>query len=444
MSGVLARMLGAVVVAFTATVVASDAAAVNVERVRTPGGLEAWLVQDHQNPIITVRFAFRGGSALDPVGKEGLAEMVSSLLDEGAGDLDSQAFNRRLEDMAASVRFDAGTDVFGGRLQTLTESHVPAFDLLRQALTTPRFDDAPLARVRGQFLSQLRREAEDASSIGRKAMTKILFPAHPYGRVGTTTPASLGAITVADLRRFMGERLARSNLVIGVVGDIRPEALGPLLDSTFGGLAREAQPWTLPEATPAAAGETLVITKVQPQSTILFAQAGVKRLDPDYYAVEIMNYVLGSGGFTSRLYAEVREKRGLAYSVSTFLQPMEYAGLLRGGAGTANARVAETIDLVRGEWRRMAESGITADELNDAKTYLTGSFPLRFATTENTAAILVSIQLDDLGIDFIDRRNAFVEAVTLDDVRRVARKLLDPSKLAVVVVGQPEGMPATR
>ena len=436
--GILRRCLPATVLILV--FLGATARAIEVKRVVSPTGLEAWLVEDHTNPIVAVRFAFRGGAALDPTGKEGLADVVSSLLDEGAGELDSQAFQRRLEDMAITLRFDAGYETFGGRLTTLSVNVGAAFDLLRLALTQPRFDDEPVARIRSQILTMIRRNSEDPDVIAGRTLRRALFPDHPYGRPVMGTEDSVKAITAADLKVFTAERLARDNLVIGVVGDMTPDRLAALLDGTFGGLPGQAAPWRLPEVAPIATGRTIVVKKAVPQSAILFAQAGVKRDDKDFYPAYIMNYILGGGGFTSRLYNEVREKRGLAYSVYTALSPMASSALLQGGAGTANARVAETMDVVRAEWRRLAADGVEKAELDDTKTYLTGSFLLRFSSSGRIAAILVAMQLDTLGIDYLDRRNSYVEAVTRDAVNQVARRLLDPDGLTTVVVGEPVGV----
>ena len=437
--GGLALSFVAAILAAALVLAPAPAEAIRVERVISPGGLEAWLVRDHTNPIIAFRFAFRGGAALDPAGKEGLAEMVSSLLDEGAGELDSQAFQRRLEDLAVRLRFDAGRDTFGGRLRTLAGNRDAAFGLLRLAVTAPRFDDEPVARIRSQMLARLERRSEDPDEIASRTLWRTLFPNHPYGRPVDGTPRSIAAIATGDLRRFAASRLARGNLVVGVVGDVTPADLAPLLDATFGGLAETAAPWRLAEVRPTAAGETVVVRKGVPQSAILFGQEGLKRDDRDYYAAYVMNYVLGGGGFTSRLYNEVREKRGLAYSIYTFLNPLDSAALILGGAGTANARVAETLRLVRAEWRHTAD-GLTESELADAKTYLTGSFPLRFSSSGRIAAILIGMQLEGLGIDYLDRRNGYIEALTLDHVDRVARRLLAADRLTVVVVGEPDGL----
>ena len=420
-----------------------QAYAVTIERVLSLGGIEAWLVRDHTNPIITMRFAFRGGAALDPEGREGLANMVSTLLDEGAGDLDSKIFQGRLEDLVITLRFDAGRDNFGGRLRTLVENKATAFELLTLALTRPRFDAEPLERIRSQIFSSLRQEAEDPNTIAGKTLFKTLFPAHPYGRPVDGTLESVATITQTDLKGFVKRRLAKDNLAIGVVGDITAEALKTVLDKTFGGLPAKAWAWAIPEAALKGQGRTVVVTKPAPQSAIVFADKGPKRQDPDFYAAYVMNHVLGGGGFTSRLYNTVREKRGLAYSVYSALHPLDRAGLIFGGAGTANKSVSETIAVMRGEWTRMATQGMSEKELADAKTFLTGSYPLSFTSSDRIASMLIGIQMDNLGIDYPDRRNGLIEAVTLDDVNRLAKELLRPDQLTVVVVGRPDGVKST-
>lgn len=421
---------------------ASPAGAVEVQRV-VAGGVEAWLVEDDSIPIISVDIAFRGGAALDPEGKAGLARFTMALLDEGAGDLDSQAFQARLEALAVELSFYAGRDTVGAEMRTLTENRYAAFDLLRLALTEPRFDAEPVARVRNQIEAHLRQSAEDPGDLAGRRLFAALYPEHPYGRPADGTLETIAAITADDLRGFAARRLARSNLVIGVVGDISAGDLAAVLETTFAGLPEQAAPDTVSEVAPKPGGNVIVIDQAVPQSVILFGQQGVQRNDPEFYAATVLNHILGGGSFTSRLYEEVRESRGLAYSVSTQLYPLDHSGLLSGSAATANARVAETVSIVREEWRRMAQNGVTEAELNDAKTYLTGSFPLRFTNSASIAGMLVGMQLYDLGIDYIDHRNDLIEAVTLDDVNRLAGTLLAPDRLLFVIAGQPAGLPAT-
>ncbi|MCH8926535.1 MAG: insulinase family protein [Proteobacteria bacterium] len=423
---------------------ASPAAAIEVQRVVSPGGIEAWLVEDHSNPIISLDMTFRGGAALDPVGKEGLANLVSGLIDEGAGDLDSQAFQGRLQNLSIGLSFSTGLDTFSGDLKTLTENRDTAFELLRLALNEARFDEEPIARIRSQILAGLARDSENPRVIVRRTLNKVLFPEHAYGRPVSGTTESVAGLTVEDLRRFTAERFARDVLVVGVVGDITAKELARLLDETFLGLPATAAPVDLADTTPSGEGGVVVVEKDLPQSVVAFGHEGIERADPDYYTAYVVNYILGGGGFSSRLYKEIREKRGLAYSVYTYLNPLDRAALVVGGVATQNERVSESLDLIRAEWRRMAEDGPSEEELRDAKIYLTGSFPLRFSSSGRISGMLIGMQLNYLGIDYLDRRNALIEAVTLDDARRVATRLYDADKLTVIVVGRPEGVTATR
>jgi len=419
---------------------AAPAQAIEIKKVVSPQGVEAWLVEDHTNPIITMNFAFRGGAALDPVGKEGLANLVASTLDEGAGDLDSQVFQQELEDLSIALSFRAGRDSFSGSLRTLTRNHDRAFELLKLAMTEPRFDSEAVERIRSQILAGIRRSSEDPRRIAGRTLIKTLFPDHPYGRAVRGSAESVPVIKLVDLNLFKSQRLAKDNLVVSVVGDVTPAALGRLLDSSFAALPAKASPWQLDEAKTNTGNRTIIVDKPIPQSVIRFGQAGIKRDDPDFFPAYVMNYVLGGGGFESRLYEEVREKRGLAYSAFSYLSPFNHAALIMGGAGTANERAAETVKILKDEWRRMSERGLSAEELDGAKTYLTGSYPLRFSSSGRIASMLTGIQLERLGIDYIDKRNGYVNAVTLQDVNRVAKKLLDPDNLTLVVVGQPDGI----
>ena len=424
---------------------ALPARAVEIQRVVSPGGIEAWLVEDHNNPIIALELGFRdGGSVIDPAGKEGLANMVSGLIDEGSGPLDSRTFRREMENRSISISFDASLDRFFGSLSTLTKHRDKAFELLRLALTEPRFDEEPVERIRSQILAGLARQAEDPGAIAMLTMRALLLPGHPYHRPLRGTPESVGAITREDLLAYTKRILSRDRLVIGVTGDITPDELAAALDATFLALPKTGEDIEVAEVVARAQGEVVVVDKDIPQSTALFGHGGISRDDPDYYTAQVVNYVLGGGSFASRLYAEVREKRGLAYSVYSSLQPLDHTAFIFGGVATQNGRISESLDLIRAEWRRMAEAGPDLEELRDAKTYLTGSFPLRLSSSGRIAGMLMAIQLHDLGIDYLDKRNSFIEAVTLEDARRVARRIYDPAAFTVVVVGRPEGVDATR
>jgi zinc protease len=414
------------------------AAAVQIARVTGASGVEAWLVEDHSLPVIALEFAFENGSTLDPADEQGVANLTMDLLDEGAGDLDSSAYKARLEDRAIRLEFNAGSDSVGGSMRALTENADTAFDLLRLALTSPRFDAPALERVKSQLTAALRQEAEEPRSIAGRLWWQSAFPDHPYGRRIKGTVASVAKIDAADLRRFAAERFARDRLVIGVVGDITPDKLKSLLDKTFGALPEKAAAGSTPEAAVTDQGALLLVRKPIPQSVVTFGERGIERSDPDWYAAAVMNEILAGGGVTSRLSREIREKRGLAYGVAASVVPMRHAGVILGGVATRNDRVEETLSVLRAEWKRYRDEGPTDAEVAAAKRYLIGSFPISLDSTGRVAGLLVTMQEDGLGIDYLDRRSALLGKVTREDVQRVARRLLDPEKLRIVVVGAPK------
>jgi len=425
----------ALMTALTLSTTKADAAA-KVEHVVSEGGIEAYLISEPSIPFLSLSMRFSGGAISDPDGREGVANLVSGLLDEGAGDLDSQAFQTELEDLAIRLGFDAGRDSFSGSLKTLTENRDRAFELLRLALTEPRFDEEPVARIKSQVQASLRRRLDDPDQLASKTWFQQAFDGHVYARPVEGTIESVEAITTDDLKAFSETRFARDNLLIGVAGDITAAELGPLLDKTFGALPETAEALPSPETEPEANGISVIRQDV-PQSKVLFGQKGLKREDPDFYAAYVTNHILGGGGFSSRLTKEIREARGLAYSVYSYLYPTDLAPIWLGGLGTSNASVTQALDVVHAELKRMADGDVSEEELTDAKTYLTGSFPLRLTSNDRIAGLLVSMQVSDLGVDYLEKRNGFIEAVTLADLKRVAARLYDPSNLLTVVVGNP-------
>ncbi len=418
--------------------------AIDIRRVVSDKGIVAWFVPDKSVPVVALSFAFRdAGAATDPAGKEGIAEMVTGLLDEGAGDLPSQDYQRAVEEIAAQISFDAGRDHFFGRLRTLSAERDRAFELMRVAINAPRFDAKPVERVRGQILAGLQQQAESPRRISGDAWRNIVFAGHPYARPTEGTAESVSGITVADLRAFVSERFSRDRLIVGVVGDISEAELRTRLDELFGALPAAGKRFAISEIAPKGAGITKVIEKQIPQSLIVLGHAGIKRSSPDWYAATLVTRVFGGGGLSSRLYEEVREKRGLAYSVYAYLNPMAHSAVVAGGTATQNARAGESLDIIRAEWRKLAEKGISAKELAEAKDYTNGSFPLRLGSSRRIANTLVGVQLSGLDIGYLSRRAEIMNAVTLEVANRVARELFDADKLTVVVVGKPQGIAAT-
>ncbi|MCK7610682.1 M16 family metallopeptidase [Roseibium sediminicola] len=414
------------------------AMAVEIQKVTSPGGIEAWLVEDHTVPLVALNFSFEGGSAQDPDGKEGLTRLLAATLDEGAGDLDSEAFQARQEALAISIGFSTGKDRFYGSLRSLTPTLRDATELLALAVNAPRFDTAPIDRMKAQLATQARRNESDPDAIAGRALAKAMFGNHPYARPTLGSTETLEGLTAADLAEQHRKLLARDGLTIGVVGAIDADTLADILDEVFASLPAKADLVPVAELSPATGSEISDELAV-PQTTILLGLPGLKRDDPDYQAAYVMNHILGGGTFTSWLYQEVREKRGLSYSTGTSLSPYAHAALLIGSAATKAERAGETVQVMLDQLRRMATEGPTEEELRAAKQYLTGSYALRFDSSGKIAGQLVALQNAGLGMDYFDRRNGEIDAVSLDDVRRVAQRLLADKAPTIVTVGPKQG-----
>ena len=421
----------------------SRAEAMKIQVVRSPGGITAWLVEEHSVPLIALRFAFEGGNAQDPEGKEGLSHFLAGMLDEGAGDLTAKQFQERVEEIAMRMSFEDSRDAFYGSFETLTENRDKATTLLALALGKPRFDADAVERVRAQLQAGLAYAARDPSRVASDQWAALAFPGHPYGRPAAGTPASIKAITRDDIAGFASRTFARDNLRVVAVGDIDAATLAGLLDRVFGHLPAKAQLTPVAPTQPASAETQRVIDMAVPQSVARFGLPAMPRKDKDFITAFVLNTILGGGSMSSRLYEEVREKRGLAYSVYTTVQPFKQTSIFAGGVATKNEEIAQSLDVIRSELKRFAADGPTDKELADAKSYLTGSFALRFDSNAKIANQLLWIQQEELGLDYVDRRNGEIEAVTLAEVKRVAKRLFDGKELIVTIVGRPVGLAAT-
>jgi zinc protease len=411
-----------------------------IQSVKSPGGVEAWLVEEHSVPLLALRFVFDGGNSQDPLGKEGVANFISAMLDEGAGEYDHTQFQERMEDLALKMSFEDGRDAFYGSFETLTANRAPSIEMLRLAINKPRFETEAVDRIRKQLLASLSFAAKSPDKVASKAWSAAAFPGHPYGRPSEGTIESVKSITRDDLEAYRRRIFARDTLRVVAVGDIDAQTLGLLLDQVFGGLPAKAELVPVADTTPKPTEKLQVIDMNVPQSVVQFGMNGIPRKDKDFLPAYVLNQILGGGGFASRLTEEVREKRGLAYSVYSYLQPFRHVALFGGGVATKNEEVGRSLDVIRAELKRMADEGPTPTELANAKSYLTGSFALRFDTNSKIANQLLWMLQEDMGIDYVEKRNALVEAVTLDDVKRVAKRLLKVDDLIVTVVGKPKGL----
>jgi zinc protease len=413
-------------------------AATKIQHLVSPGGIEAWFVQDATVPLIAMEYAFTGGAAQDPADKPGVGNLVSDLLDEGSGDLDSKTFHERLDRRAIELSFSVTRDYFRGSLRMLRDNKDEAFELLRTSLTSPHFDTVDVERIRSQVMSGLKRDTANPNALAGRKFLQLAFGDHPYGRPASGTLESVPTITVADMRDYVRRVLAKDTLKIAVVGDVDPATLGKLLDQTFGSLPAKAELVPVPDVVAAKPPQRAFIPLNVPQTVITFGGPGIMRHDPHFMAAYVVNHILGGGGLSSRLYHEVREKRGLAYSVYDALLWMDHSALFIGNTATRADRAGETIDAVDKEIRRIAEDGPTQEELDEAKSYLKGSQMLALDTSSKLAAGLLQYQLDKMPIDYLEKRNAIVDAVTLDDAKQAAKRLWSDGLLTVIVGRAPQ------
>ena len=435
-------MIRAVFASITAAIVALPAWAIDIQEVTSPGGINAWLVEEHEIPFVALEVRVRGGANLDLPGKRGATNFMVGLLEEGAGDLDARGFATALEDLATTFGYDTFDDEVSISARFLTENRDEAVDLLKLSLTQPTFDEASVERVRAQILSGIRSDLRDPDRIAARAFYAKAFDGHPYATAREGTEESVTGITRDDLVEAHARVFAQDRLVVSAVGDITAEELATLLDRLFGDLPETGS--EMPgDADYQLSGGLSVVDFETPQSVAVFGHEGLPRDHPDFFPAFVLNHILGGGGFGSRLTEEVRVKRGLTYGISTYLAPRDHGALFLGQVASANDRIAESLDVIREEWLRAATEGVTQEELERAQTFLTGAYPLRFDGNARIAGILVGMQLTGLSTDYVNTRNDRVNAVTLDDIKRVAGTLLDPDALHFVVVGQPAGLEAS-
>ncbi|MFV0409725.1 MAG: M16 family metallopeptidase [Paracoccus sp. (in: a-proteobacteria)] len=424
-------------------IVALSAAATEIEEVTSPSGVKAWLVEDHSIPFTALNITFRGGASLDAPGKRGAINLMTHTLEEGAGEMDATEFAAAAEGLGARISFDVSDDALNVSGMLLSENRDEAADLIAVALADPRFDDESVSRVKGQVQAVIRSEDTDPNSIAQKALAHAIWGGHPYGSSINGTVESVAQLGPQDMVEAKNRVIARERVIIGAAGDITAEELGQLIDRILADLP-ETGTAPLPEpASFLSEGGTEVIDWDSPQTVVAFTQPGLAMDDPDYFAAFVADHIIGGGGFSSRLMAEIREKRGLSYGVYTSLVNGVYGASWQGGMASSNGSVAEAVDLVRSEWARMAD-GVSDKELNDAKTYLTGEYPLRWDGNAKIAGILAGMQLIGLPIDYPQTRNQMVDAVTAEDVARLARERMQADKLQFVLVGRPEGIFATQ
>src|SRR3984893_16776671 len=427
--------LAAVIALFATS--STPANAMKIQTIKSPGGIEAWLVEEHSVPMMAMRFAFDGGSSQDPVGKEGLANFVTAMLDEGAGDLSSREFQERMEDISMRMSYEEAKDAFYGNFETLTANRDDAAKLLKLALNKPHFEADSIERIRQQLIAGLVYAARDPDKVAQNEWYALAFKGQPYARPANGTEKTVAPVNHDDLEGYRKRIFAKDTLKVVAVGDIDADQLGHLLDEVFGDLPAKAELAPVSKTAPVIGGKQEVIEMNVPQSVAVFGLGAMPRRDPEFIPAFVLNQILGGGGFASKLMEEVREKRGLAYSVYTYVYPYQHASIFSGGVAPRNDAMGQSLDVSRDELNKMADKGPSQEDLDNAKNYLIGSYPLRFDTNSKIATQLLGLKMDGFGPEYVENRNAMIAAVTLDDMKRVAKSLLDTQNLIVTIVGKP-------
>ena len=431
------RAFGIALVLFCLCAWGATPYAADIRQIRSPGGISAWLVEERSLPIVAIRFAFEGGSAQEAVGKEGTAGLLAAMLDQGAGDLSASEYQTQIERLSVRLAFDSDRDTFFGNFETLTKNLGKATELLRLALTKPLLAPAILERTRAQLMARAGFEAGDNNKLANAQWMAQSFAGHPYSRAISGTPETLKVITRDDLEDYRRRVMARATLRVAVVGDIDAAALGQVLDEVFGGLPAEPQLTPVPDVLPKGVPKPTVVDVAGPQSVTIFGRRGIERSDSDYFPGLVLSQLLGGGSSDARLVREVREKRGLSYWIYTLLYNFKHSSMLIGGFASPNKDVATSLELVRAEFKALAEQGPTQEEVEAAKSYLIGSFVLSLDSNAKIAEQMLRAQLQGLGPDFVNQRKAQLAKVTRADVARVARSLLSMDDLSVAIAGQP-------
>lgn len=410
-----------------------------IQQFVTPGGVSVWLVSEPSIPILSLEMAWKGGETSDPDGLEGLSDSVVYNMNEGAGDLDSLGFQTRMEELNMSFGCSTGNDWTSCSSSMLTDNASDAMDLIATAFAAPRFDAGPFERFQRENLIAIKQRETSANWLARKALSDAMYPEHAYAR--QTSAESIAALTPELAREHMRKLMVKDRLLVTAVGAVTPEELAPMIDKVMADLPETSETGTVADIVlPDALAEPIIVDLPQPQSLVSFSAPGLPRDHPDFFTAYVLNYTVGGGGFESRLMKTLRVEKGLTYGVYTGLSTSDHLNTWSGGGQTKNESAGEFLAGIRDEFGQFAADGVTEEELSDAKAYLTGSYALGFDSNAKIADQMMSVRQEELGIDYFDTRNANMNAVTLEDVNRVAKEYLSPDRFTYVIVGQPEGL----
>ena len=406
------------------------------QNLKTNSGIEFWFVEDKSIPIVSVSFSFKGGSSNDTKNKNGISNLMTSLLDEGTRNLTSKQFKNEMKMKGMKLSFSTQKDKIDGVFQIISSQAKEGFDLFYEALNHPSFNELDIERVKKQVISSIKIDESDLSTLASNKFNQNFFKDHVFSKNIKGSEDSLKNITKLDLVDFHKKSLLRNNLIIGVSGNINVNQIKKYIELVFGELEDNQQIYSIQKFNSLSVGEKIFEMKT-PQSSVLFGHPGLERNNDNFFALRIANYILGGGGFQSRLYKNIREKKGLVYSIYSYLLSYENDGVIVGGFQTRNISVFETINNVKNEWKKIHSRGITKDELDNAKAYFNGSFTRNFTSTLSIARLLQVVQYYELGADYFIKREKIINSLNLELVNKVISDYFSEDKLFFMIVGEP-------
>jgi zinc protease len=413
----------------------SPAFALDVKRTVLDSGLTLLTVERRNLPVVKVAISLRAGSLMEPAEKAGLANLAASLLTEGTETRTSREISEAIEFVGGSIGAGGGDDYSTISLSVLKKDIELGFDLLSDIILHPSFPEDELNKKRERIKAGLKAREEDPGFVASKEFKKAVFGSHPYGRLVSGTEETLDAISREDIASFHSAYYVPNSAIMAVVGDISAAEVTALMERYLSGWHREdIEKNRLLPLNQKRERKTVTVDKDLTQATVKLGHLGVSRNNPDYYALSVMNYILGGGGFASRLMLNIREEKGLVYDIHSFFAADKYGGSFQVGLKTKNESANVAIKEVLEEIKRIRTIPVTDEELSDAQSFLTGSFPMRIETSSRIASFLVAVEYYDLGVEYIDNYPSYINSISKVDVMRVAKKYLDDGEFTLVVV----------
>ncbi|MBA4117378.1 MAG: hypothetical protein C0514_00580 [Candidatus Puniceispirillum sp.] len=422
---------------------ASQAQALRIQDLKTKSGLTAWFVEDHSVPVVSLVMSFQAGSTQAPKDKIALPDFLASILTEGAGDLDAKSFAERLQDKGISISVSSTPDRLFVAMRAPRRHWQEGLSLLKLMLTKPRFDPDAFERVRQSMIQGFENAKLTPGWKASEALTELLYKDHPYGAT-VKSAADINAINVKDLDHFLRQCVATDSMIVGGCGDVSPQDLVSAVEEITKSLPVKGDYKAVAEASFPDQGETRSLATPHPQSVVLFAHPGLHVTHPDALKLYVLTYVLGGGSFHSWMMEEIRTRKGLAYDAGCGTSSYAHAALVKGSVQSDGKTVFAAMDLIKSLVKKLKNEGISQEELDATKSFLEGSLPLELSSSLKIATALHELQVDKRPIDYLDKRAARIQALTLKDVNAFAKSFFDPDRMITVVAGSQGPLPTPK